>query len=97
MLLLLPPSETKRDGGDPTPLDLDALSHRDLTGLRAELVERVIDLAGDPDATMRALKLSQRQAAEVERNRSLRDAPTLPAIDRFTGQVTDKQIEVVNE
>jgi uncharacterized protein len=89
MLLLLPPSETKRDGGDPTPLDLDALSHRDLTGLRAELVERVIDLAGDPDATMRALKLSQRQVAEVERNRRLRDAPTMPAIDRYAGVLFD--------
>ena len=89
MLLLLPPSETKRDGGDPTSLDLDVLSHPGLTGLRAELVERVIDLGGDPDATMRALKLSQRQAAEVERNRRLRDAPTMPAIDRYTGVLYD--------
>jgi uncharacterized protein len=89
MLLLLPPSETKRDGGDPTPLALDLLSHPDLTGLRAELVERVVGLAGDRDATMRALKLSQRQVGEVERNRRLRDAPTMPAIDRYTGVLFD--------
>lgn len=89
MLLLLPPSETKRDGGDPTPLDLGALAHPDLTALRGELVERVIGLAGDPDATMRALKLSRRQVAEVERNRRLRDASTMPAIDRYTGVLYD--------
>ncbi|MGH3566120.1 MAG: hypothetical protein ACRDRH_08830 [Pseudonocardia sp.] len=30
MLVLLPPSETKRVGGDGPPLDLDALSHTEL-------------------------------------------------------------------
>ncbi len=49
----------------------------------------MIALAGDHDATMRALKLSPRQAAEVERNRRLRDAPTMPAIDRYTGVLFD--------
>ena len=38
---------------------------------------------------MRALKLEPRQAAEVERNRRLRDAPTMPAIDRYTGVLFD--------
>ncbi len=89
MLLLLPPSETKRDGGDGGALDLASLSHEGLTELRAELVERVITLADDHDAAMRALKLGPRQAAEVERNRRLRDAPTMPAIDRYTGVLFD--------
>ena len=89
MLLLLPPSETKRDGGDGDVLDLAALSHSALTVQRTELLDRVIALAADGDATMRALKLSPRQTAEVERNRRLRDAPTMPAIDRYTGVLFD--------
>src|SRR4030095_5058044 len=89
MLLLLPPSETKRDGGGGGALDLASLSHAGLTELRAELVERVTTLAGDHDAAMRALKLGPRQAPEVERNRRLRDSPTMPAIDRYTGVLFD--------
>ena len=89
MLLLLPPSETKRDGGDGHVLDLAALSHSGLTAQRSDLLDRVIALAADEDAAMRALKLSPRQTAEVERNRRLRDAPTMPAIDRYTGVLFD--------
>ncbi len=85
MWLLLPPSETKRDGGDGGPLDLSALRMRELTPLRSELVDRLVTLAAQPDAMMRALKLGPRLASEVERNRSLRESPTMPAIDRYTG------------
>ena len=88
MLLLLPPSETKRDGGDGV-LDLPALSFPELTAARSELVERVVELAADHDAAMRALKLGPRQAPEVERNRALREAPTMPALDRYTGVLYD--------
>jgi hypothetical protein len=88
VLLLLPPSETKRDGGDGV-LDLAALSFPELTAARAELVARVVELAGDHDAAMRALKLGPRQAPEVERNRGLLEAPTMPAIDRYTGVLYD--------
>lgn len=89
MLLLLPPSETKRDGGEDAPLDLDALSHPELTSARRTLVDRVVELSADPDAAMRALKLGPRGAGEVERNRSLRETPTMPALDRYTGVLFD--------
>ena len=88
MLLLLPPSETKRDGGDGV-VDVSALSFPELTAARTELVDRVVALAADHDATMRALKLGPRQSGEVERNRSLREAPTMPALDRYTGVLYD--------
>ena len=45
MLVLLPPSETKRDGGDGPPLRLDALSHPALDGVRKALVEELVELA----------------------------------------------------
>ena len=89
LLLLLPPSETKREGGHHGPLDLAALSYPELTAARAALLERVLTLADDRDLAMRALKLGPRQAAEVERNRLLLESPTMPAIDRYTGVLFD--------
>lgn len=89
MLLLLPPSETKRDGGRGAPLDVTALTHPELAERRTELVDGVVSLAGDPDTAMRALKLGPRLASEVERNQRLRMAPTMPAIDRYTGVLFD--------
>lgn len=89
MLLLLPPSETKRDGGTDEVLDLGALSFPELSDVRAELVDEVVELARDPAEMMRALKLGPRQAAEVARNSVLRRSPTLPAIDRYTGVLFD--------
>jgi cytoplasmic iron level regulating protein YaaA (DUF328/UPF0246 family) len=89
VLLILPPSESKRDGGIVRPLDLAALSFAELAPARAHVVDAAVALASDVEATMRALKLGPRQAAEVERNRALWSAPTMPAIDRYTGVLFD--------
>ncbi|WP_430646092.1 YaaA family protein [Agromyces sp. GXS1127] len=89
MLVLLPPSETKRDGGGPTPFAHDALSFPSLRDTRTEAIRATIDLAADADAMMRALKLGPRQAAEIERNRNLATSPTMAAIDRYTGVLYD--------
>ncbi|MGQ0575119.1 MAG: peroxide stress protein YaaA [Pseudonocardia sp.] len=85
MLVLLPPSETKLDGGDGAPLDLDALSFPELGATRRELVDELVKLAADLPAARAALGLSQRQDAEVERNAALWRAPTRPALHRYTG------------
>ena len=89
MRLLLPPSETKRDGGDGGPVDLAVLAAPELTNARFELMDAVATLAADHDAAMRALKLGPRQSAEVERNRRIHVAPSMPAIDRYTGVLFD--------
>ncbi|OLT07357.1 hypothetical protein BJF90_14725 [Pseudonocardia sp. CNS-004] len=89
MLVLLPPSETKRDGGDGPPLLLDALSHPSLDAVRKALVEELVDLAADPAASRAALGLSPAQDAEVARNAALWSAPTLPALHRYTGVLYD--------
>ncbi|WP_353815494.1 YaaA family protein [Agromyces sp. SYSU T00266] len=89
MLVLLPPSETKRDGGDPIPLSLDALSFPALRDARDEVLRAASALAADADAMMRALKLGPRQIAEVDRNRRILTSPTMPAIDRYTGVLYD--------
>ena len=85
VLVLLPPSETKRVGGDGPPLLLSALAHPELTALRAELVDELVKLAGDPDAARAALGLSPQQDEEVARNGELWTSPTVPALHRYTG------------
>ncbi|MGH3692381.1 MAG: YaaA family protein [Microbacterium sp.] len=89
MKILLPPSETKREGGDGSPLDLDALALPSLNDHRSAVVEALIDLAADEDVARRVLKLSERQRGDVVHNRELRSAPTMPAIDRYTGVLFD--------
>ncbi len=90
MHILLPPSETKRDGGTGRPLALDTLSFPGLTDARRELVDAVIELAADDEHGARALKLGAKSAAaELKRNRALRSSPTMPALERYTGVLYD--------
>ncbi|WP_132421686.1 peroxide stress protein YaaA [Pseudonocardia endophytica] len=90
MLVLLPPSETKRAGGDGPPLRLEEITHHDELGAtRAALVDDVVALADDVPASRAALDISERQDDEIERNAALRVAPTMPALDRYTGVLYD--------
>jgi hypothetical protein len=89
VLILLPPSETKADGGDGPPLDLDRLAFPELNQARKELVTDLVTLAADPAASRRALGLSERQDAEIARNAALWTARTAPALHRYTGVLYD--------
>nr|WP_211176654.1 peroxide stress protein YaaA [Pseudonocardia acidicola] len=86
---MLPPSETKRAGGDGPPLTLDALSHPELDPVRKELVDELVELAGDVEASRAALGLSPRQDEEIARNAELWRAGTMPALHRYTGVLYD--------
>jgi cytoplasmic iron level regulating protein YaaA (DUF328/UPF0246 family) len=89
VLVLLPPSETKRDGGDGPPLRFDQLSFPDLEPVRKALLDELVELSADREASRKGLGLSPKQDAEIERNAVLHTAPTLPAIDRYTGVLYD--------
>ncbi|SER95560.1 peroxide stress protein YaaA [Actinokineospora terrae] len=89
MLVLLPPSETKSDGGDGPALDLAALSFPELTPVRDQVATALVALADDVPASLAALDLSERQVDEVERNAALFAAPTRPALERYTGVLYD--------
>lgn len=89
MIVLLPPSETKRAGGTGPPLSLETLSSPALGSLRASLVDELVELAADRSACRRALGISPSQDAEIDRNATLRTAATLPAINRYTGVLYD--------
>jgi cytoplasmic iron level regulating protein YaaA (DUF328/UPF0246 family) len=89
VLVLLPPSETKAPGGDGAPLDLATLSWPELTDVRAGLVKALVELGGDRPAARAALGLSAAQDEEVTRNAELLGAPTMPALERYTGVLYD--------
>lgn len=68
---------------------MGALTLPALRPLRTELVRELVDLASDREASRRALAISASQDAEIDRNAALRTAPTMPAIQRYTGVLYD--------
>ena len=46
MIVVLPPSETKRDGGDGPPVDVEALSFTELNPVRIALVDE-LEMVGE--------------------------------------------------
>jgi cytoplasmic iron level regulating protein YaaA (DUF328/UPF0246 family) len=85
MLIILPPSETKRDGGDPArPLSLDSLSFAQLRKPRERALSAMRRLARNRGAGA-ALRLGPTQARELERNKQIESGPTMAAIERFEG------------
>jgi cytoplasmic iron level regulating protein YaaA (DUF328/UPF0246 family) len=90
VLFLLPPSETKLDGGSGmSGLDLSSLSFPQLDEVRRGVVDRLLDLSADRPASMAALKLGPRLAGEVDRNRALETSPTTNVLARYTGVLFD--------
>lgn len=89
MLILLPPSETKRPGGTGAPFAPAALAYPELRAPREAVLRALVALSEDEEAAARVLKLSARQRGEVAVNASLLTAPTMPAVDRYTGVLFD--------
>jgi hypothetical protein len=90
VLILLPPSETKRDGGDPLArLDLAELSFPELTQQRRAALAGLRAVSRTIDGSMAALKLGSRQRFEIDRNRAVRVSPVMPAVERYTGVLYD--------
>lgn len=90
MLIVLPPSETKATGGTGAPLQLEELSFPTLTQVRAELLDDLLALSELPeDDQLTILGISANLAPELRHNAALLSAPTMPAIERFTGVLFD--------
>jgi cytoplasmic iron level regulating protein YaaA (DUF328/UPF0246 family) len=99
VLILLPPSETKRDGGVAgSSLDLAALSYPALTAQRRTALAALRTISRSVAASTVALGLGPTQRFEIDRNRSISMSPTRPAIERYTGVLYDAiDIETVDE
>ena len=89
MLILLPPSETKRPGGIRRAMDVGALAFPSLTAPREATMDALVALSDDPESARRVLKLGVTQAGEASINAHVRTGPTLPAADRYTGVLYD--------
>lgn len=89
MLVLLPPSETKRPGGDGAPLQLADLVLPELTDLRAEVLAALVELSGDEGEALRILGLGPRRIEELAANTALLTAPTDASLTRYTGVLYD--------
>lgn len=82
MLFLLPPSETKAPGGS---LEQKRLSFPQLNPARAQLLKELLSVCNDPILATKVLGLGPKQQGEIEVNLALPKAPTVAAIDRYTG------------
>lgn len=92
VLILLPPSEAKAAGGTGASLRAAGLSRPGpygLGGARRQVLETVSALCrSDPVAATSTLRLPGGTATEdLAANIAMLDAPTMPALDRFTGVI----------
>jgi cytoplasmic iron level regulating protein YaaA (DUF328/UPF0246 family) len=87
MLIIVPPSETKRPpAASGAPVDLERLSFPALTATRRRVAEALVRTSGSLDAFQR-LQVRQSMAPAVAANTHLFEIPAVPVLDLYTGPV----------
>jgi len=92
VLILLPPSEGKTAPSAGAPVDLNALIHPELTAKRERVLAALVKTSGSKQRAraLKALGLSAGQAAELDRNAGLLQAPAAPAAEVYTGVLYER-------
>ncbi|NBQ92680.1 MAG: peroxide stress protein YaaA [Micrococcales bacterium] len=85
VLILLPPSETKRIGGQNLTISQVHLSYGQLDPARDQVLTALLELCSDANEAAKVLKLSPKQLEDISRNFELPKAPTMPAYLRYAG------------
>jgi uncharacterized protein len=88
VLILLPPSETKAPVRRGKPLELAGLSFPPLAPTRAAVLDALVEVSAQPDATRR-LGVPASLDGVVRRNVALRDAPTAAVEKVYAGVLYD--------
>lgn len=88
MLILLPPSESKRNRPRGRPADPTTWSFPELTQPRAVVADLLARASTRPDAAA-VLGVSDTLLDEVARNLTLEESPATPAIEVYTGVLYD--------
>jgi len=88
VLILLPPSESKRDRARGAAMDHTRLSFPELAPTRASVAATLAEVSGRPDAPA-LLGVSANLLGDIRRNLVLDAAPALPAADLYTGVLYD--------
>lgn len=85
MLLLLPPSETKKIGGANLTIEQVHLSYGQLNEARDLVLEALLKVCKSKAEAIKVLKLSPKQLGDRELNLAIREAPTMAAYERYGG------------
>ena len=89
MLILLPPSETKRPGGVGISIDKLAIIWAALDPARDQLITGTQKVCSNPKKAAETFKLGPKSLGDLEANKNLMTAPTMPAIERYAGVLFD--------
>lgn len=89
VLFLLPPSETKAIGGGSLSIGEVALTFGGLNPARDEVYAALRALCLQPELAAKKLGLSPKQLSEIAENLEVQVAPTMRAIQRYTGTLYD--------